>query len=310
MTIARVERIALREVWRHEAYDFTHWLQDNIEVLNEALGLSLSSPEREQAAGSFSADLVAEDESGSLVVIENQLERSDHDHLGKLITYSVAMDARTAIWIVADPRPEHIGAVNWLNESSSADFYLVKVEAIRIGESLPAPLLTLITGPSAEGREVGQTKKHMAERDAIRREFWTTLLHRARSRTKLHANISPGRENWISTTAGRSGCSFNYVIRQHDGQVELYIDRGRDADEENTRIFDLLVEHKGEIEAQMGESLEWQRLDGRRACRIRKVVAKGGYRDRDRWPEIQVAMIDSMIKLARALKPHFSRLDV
>ena len=143
----------------------------------------------------------------------------------------------------------------------------------------------------------------------MRREFWTTLLDRARTRTRLHANISPSRENWISATAGRSGCSFNYVIRQHDGQVELYIDRGRDADEENTRIFDLLVEHKDEIEAQIGESLDWQRLDGRRACRIRKVVALGGYRDQEGWPEVQDAMIDSMIKLARALKPHMSKLD-
>ena len=108
-------------------------------------------------------DLVAEDDKGDPVVIENQLERTDHDHLGKLITYLTAVGARAAIWIASDPRPEHINAVSWLNESNAASFYLLKVEAVRIGDSEPAPLLTLIVGPSKEGREVGETKKELAE---------------------------------------------------------------------------------------------------------------------------------------------------
>ena len=138
--IGKIERIPLRDVWEHEAYDFTQWLQDNIEVLNDVLDFDLSAPESEQSAGSFSADLVAEDESGNLVIIENQLEKSNHDHLGKLITYLVTLDAKRAIWIVADPRPEHVSAIAWLNESSAANFYLLKLESIKIGESPPAPL--------------------------------------------------------------------------------------------------------------------------------------------------------------------------
>ena len=146
--IGSLQRVALREVWPHEALDFTPWLEENIDVLNNAIDLSLSIVEREQAAGDFSVDLVAEDESGNPIIIENQLERSNHDHLGKLITYLTAIGAKAAIWIVADPRPEHIGAISWLNESSSAAFYLIKVEAVRIGDSPPAPLLTLIVGSS------------------------------------------------------------------------------------------------------------------------------------------------------------------
>jgi hypothetical protein len=105
------------------------------DVLNDALGITLVNVEREQAAGSFSIDLVAEDEGGGKVIIENQLEKSNHDHLGKLITYLTALNARAAIWIVAEPRPEHVAAISWLNDSSSAAFYLVKVEAVRIGSS-------------------------------------------------------------------------------------------------------------------------------------------------------------------------------
>jgi RecB family endonuclease NucS len=97
--IGKIHRVGLREVWKHEAFDFTTWLEDNIDVLNDAIGVNLSSAERERAAGAFSVDLVAEDEQGNPVVIENQLERSNHDHLGKLITYLTAIGAKVAIWL-------------------------------------------------------------------------------------------------------------------------------------------------------------------------------------------------------------------
>lgn len=307
-TVGKLQRVPLREVWRRED-EFTRWLQDNIDVLSEEIDLSLSSPEREQSAGTFSVDLVGEDESGNPVVIENQLERSDHDHLGKLITYVTAIGGKAAVWIVAEPRAEHVAAISWLNESSPAGFYLVKVEAVRIEDSPPAPLLTLIVGPSEESRGVGETKKELAERHIMRRRFWTELLERARGRTKLHANISPGYSNWIGTGAGRSGLGYSYVIRQHEANVELYIYRGKDADdEENKRIFDALAASKADVEKRFGGSLEWQRLERKRACRIKKDLAGGGYRDEAKWPEIQDAMIDAMIRLEAALGPHINEL--
>ena len=146
-------------MWKHEAHDFTTWLQDNIDILNDVIDINLVSAEREQSAGTFSIDLVAEDDSGSLIVVENQLEKTNHDHLGKIITYLTSISASTAIWIVSDARPEHINAINWLNESSSADFYLIKLEAIKIENSPAAALFTLIVGPSIEAKQVGATKK-------------------------------------------------------------------------------------------------------------------------------------------------------
>jgi hypothetical protein len=310
MTVGKLQRVPLREVWIRGELDFTRWLQDNLDVLNEAAGLSLSGAEREQSAGAFSVDLVAEDESGNTVVIEIQLEKSDHDHVGKLITYLVAIDAKTAIWIVADPRPEHVGAISWLNESSPAAFYLLKVEAVKIGDSPPAPLLTLIVGPSEESRDVGATKKELAERYGIRLRFWTQLLQRARERTRLHANISPGQYNWLGTSAGQRGLGLNYSVLKHEATVELYIDRGKDAEAENKAIFDTLASSKAAIEEAFGEPLEWQRLEGKRACRIKKDVKLGGYRDEERWPEVQHAMIDAMIRLDKALRPHIKKLEI
>src|SRR5215207_6380576 len=177
--IGKIQRVPLREVWKHEALDFTTWLRENIDVVSDVVNVPLDEAEREQSAGNFSVDLVARDSSGDPVVIENQLEKSDHDHLGKLLTYLVAFEAKAAIWIVSEPRPEHVSTITWLNESSPASFYLVKVEAIRIGDSPPAPLLTKVVGPSEESREVGETKKELAERYTLRRRFWTELLERA-----------------------------------------------------------------------------------------------------------------------------------
>ncbi len=308
--IGKIERVKLRDIWKHEAYDFTSWLQDNIDVLNDASGLSLSNPEREQSAGSFNVDLVAEDETGNPVIIENQLEKSDHNHLGKLLTYLTAIGAKTAIWIVADPRPEHVGAISWLNESSSANFYLFKIEGIRIGDSEPAPLLTLIVGPSEESREVGEKKKEMVERDSLRYKFWKGLLEKAKEKTKLHDSISPNQYSWIAAGCGKRGLSFNYGVTKHGSQVELYIDRGKDSEEENILIFDELMHHKEDVEKNFGEPLDWQRLENRRACRISKKIEIGGYRDEDKLPEIHEATIDAMCRLEKSLKVYISRLRI
>jgi hypothetical protein len=309
--IGKIDRVPLREVWAHEAQDFTTWLQENTDVLNDALDLSLSSAESEQAAGDFSVDIVAEDEAGNPVIIENQLEKSDHNHLGKLITYLTALEARAAVWMVADPRPEHVGAIAWLNESTAASFYLVKVEAVKIGDSDPAPLLTLIVGPSEETEAVGVKKKELSERHVLRKRFWAGLLEHAKEQTELHAGRSATNYNWIGTGAGKRGLGLNYVVRRDGADVELYIDRGKEAKEENAALFDALAASKDEIDGAFGEPLQWERLEGKRACRIRHSIAVGGYRDDEaRWPEIHDAMIDAMIRLEKALRPHIDALEV
>lgn len=305
--IGKLERVALREVWRHEAYDFTRWLQDNIDVLNEALGLTLINVEREQAAGSFSIDLVAEREGGGKVVIENQLEKSNHDHLGKLLTYMVAMESQTAVWIVSEPRPEHVSVIAWLNESSSSDFYLLKVEAVRIGCSPPAPLLTRIVGPSAETAAVSRSKREFAERHDVRQNWWAKLV--ARPDARMHSHVTPGPSTWIGVSSGTRGLNFNYVITQHECGAELYIDRGKGSDAETKAIFDQLLARRQEIDTAFGGSLSWERLDEGRASRIRARIATGGYRaSEDEWDAIQTAQVDAMNRLQRALQPHLKTL--
>jgi hypothetical protein len=307
-TIGKLQRVDLREVWKHEAKDFTQWLQDNIDVLNGVIDLNLVNVDREQSAGSFSVDLVAEDEGGGTVIIENQLEKSNHDHLGKLITYLTAMTARAAVWIVSEPRPEHVAAIAWLNESTSADFYLLKVEAVRIGDSPAAPLLTVIVGPSQESKSVGHQKKELAERYEIRSAWWKRLVERPDA--KLHAHITPGPYSWIGTSSGVRGLGLNYVVTQNDCSAELYIDRGKDAAEENKKIFDQLFASRAEIEEAAGEKLSWERLEGRRGCRIR-VTIPGGYRSPEEdWDTIQAKQVSAMNRLAQALQPYIKKLKL
>jgi len=309
--IGRLQRVALREVWKHEAQDFTQWLQNNIEVLNESLNLNLTGTVRERSAGDFSVDLVADDDEGGTVVIENQLEKSNHDHLGKLITYLTAISAKTAIWIVSDPRPEHVAAIGWLNQSTSADFYMVKVEAVRIADSPAAPLFTLIVGPSDETKEAGETKKEIAERFLIRKHWWTSLIERSVAVSKTHAHITPSDGGWISASTGVRGLSFNYVVMQDECRVELYIDRGKDSDDENKQIFDQLHANRQAIEQSFGAPLVWERLEGRRACRIQHTRQEGGYRSpEEQWAQIQDKTIHDMDRLEKALQPYLRQLKV
>lgn len=306
--IGKLQRVPLREVWKHEAQDFTVWLRDNLEVLNEVTGLSLASAENEQTAGDFRVDLVAEDADGSTVVIEHQLERSDHDHLGKLVTYVSAMNAAAAIWIVAEPRPEHVTAITWLNQGGAASFFLIQAEAVRIEESPPAPLLTVIARPSEEGLLIGKVKKAQGERGLRRRRFWELLLDQAKSQTKLHSGVSPNDSTWIATGAGRSGISYNYVIGMSESRVEVYIDRGKDAEDANRAMYEALAASREAIDKTFGEALDWQPLEGRRASRIAKKLPGGYQDDETKWPKICEEMIDSMIRLEKAVKPHIHEL--
>jgi hypothetical protein len=183
MSIGKLEKVELRDIWKNEAKDFTTWLYENLDALSEAINLNLLEPEQEkQVEGSrYSIDIMAETENGEGVIIENQLEQSDHKHLGQIITYLTNMDSKIAVWVCKEPRQEHINAINWLNETSDEDFnfYLVKLEAYKIGESEPAPFFSVICQPSKEQKEIGRDKKVLKEERLARkhrRDLCDTLV--------------------------------------------------------------------------------------------------------------------------------------
>lgn len=309
--IGRLEPVPIRELWRHEERGFSAWLEANLERLSEAIGVPLSDPQRELLAGGYQCDLVAEDGNGDRVVIENQLEATDHDHLGKLLTYLTNLEASAAVWITTDPRAEHVRAIQWLNETTpdNISFYLVQLAAYRIqGCSPVAPLMTVVVKPSAESKTFGKQKKELAERHVLRLKFWGQLLERAKQCGVLyHAQRSPSKDSWISAGAGvEAGVSFNYIIWvTEEAAVELYLNTGDK--NENKRMFDVLYEKKNDIERSFGSPLSWERLDDKNASRVRFFVKEGGLKDEAKWESVQSAMVSAMDKLVKAVKPYLTR---
>lgn len=310
-TIAKLEVVPLRKLWPHEERGFSSWLFSNLDGLAETLDITLLNPEREKPVGRFSLDLLAETEDGVQVIIENQLDTTDHAHLGKVLTYLANLEAKIAIWIVGDAREEHAEAIRWLNEFTPADmaFYLVKLSAYQIGDSHPAPHFEVVAGPTEIGRVIGQEKKDLATRHALQIKFWDQLLRRAKQRGVLwHAQLSPGKQMWIAAGAGvKAGVRLSYLIwKETESGVELYIDTGDEVD--NKQIFDALISKRNEVESAFGAPLTWDRLDEKRASRVRFVMQGGGLRDGEEgWPRIQDAMIDAMDRLAKAVKPVLSK---
>ena len=310
MKIGRIQRVPVRELWEREDTGFTVWLEQNVDVLGEALGLQLSVLEREQAVGPFRADLVAEDSEGRLVIIENQLEPTNHDHLGKVVTYFANLDAKTAIWVSTDPRHEHVKAVNWLNESTPADqwFYAVLLEAVFIEEGIAAPLFTVIAGPSSEGKAIGNEKKEHADRHLRRLTFWEELLKRAKAKGFLHhENRQPTTRAYFGVSTGTPGTSWLYHtwVNGKSG-VTLYI-LARDRSE-TKRIFDLLYAARSEIESAFGEPLQWERLDEKTSSRIHHKFNGSFQSPEDNWPEIQDELIDCMDRFIASVGPHLSNI--
>jgi hypothetical protein len=305
MVVSRLKRVPVRHVWRNEERDFTPWLKENIDILAEALGMELSVVEREAKVGEyFEVDLLAEGPNGDYVVIENQFGKSNHDHLGKLVTYLTNYEAKTALWICEDPQPEHIEAIDWLNKNTPPDvaFYLIKLEVFQIENSPPAPHFSIVSQPSKQIKEAGAMAGELAERHVKRLEFWKQLLEKNRGKTDLFSAVSPSKECWLTTGAGKSGLGYVYVILMDSARIELYIDTG-DANK-NKKIFDELHKKKQEIETDFGGELEWQRLDDKRASRIAKTVTNKGLKDIDDWSSIQDKMIDTMIRFEKALAKH------
>jgi hypothetical protein len=312
--IGKIIKVRLRELWKKEDKDFTTWLEENIDFLNDILDFDLNIISREEKVGPFRVDLYAEDNYGNKVIIENQLEKTDHDHLGKVITYLTNLGANSAIWITSKPTEEHTKAIEWLNEitPNNIAFYLIKIEAIRIeNQPVAAPLFTIINSPTIEAKQIGEEKKEYAQRHIVRKEFWTKLLEKAKEKTSLYSNVSPNIYSWIGTGAGKSGIGYNLTITNRKGGCEVYLDRGKEfADPNINKIrFDKLINKKEEIEQDFGGKLNWERLDNKRASRISIYFENGTLKDKETWEDLQGKMVDAAIRLEKAFKEHIKKLD-
>jgi len=310
-SIQKIKRVPLRELWRKEDKDFTKWLEEHIDFLNDAIGFDISIESREEKVGPFKVDLYGEDNAGNKVIIENQLEKSDHKHLGQLITYLTNLGANIAIWICKEPTEEHTKAIDWLNEVSPDDisFYLIKLEAIRIGDDSPAgPLFTVVKRPTTEKKQIGAEKKEYAQRHVFREKFWTQFLTEINKKNSLFANISPSTDNWIGIGMGRGGFNLNLVISKKYARAEIYINRGEM--EENKKAFDSLYSLKDEIEKEFGSKLTWERMEDNVTSRIKHQLDGVNVTNEEDWPKMNEFIIDSAERMHRAFKDPIHKIKV
>lgn len=293
--MGRLERVALRDAWANEAADFTPWLAEeaNIRLLGETIGLELEVDSTEKEVGPFAADILCRDTAtDAWVLIENQLEKTDHTHLGQLMTYSAGLDAVTIIWIARQFTEEHRAALDWLNRVTDEDinFFGLEIELWRIGDSPMAPKFNVVCQPNEWVRNVKGTTsgRELSEFRRIQLDFWTGFKAYMDERSHVKCG-KPGPQHWIVVPAGRTGFRVQGVFSTWDSdedknqgviRAEFVTDH-----EEYAKAFYAYLESRKEIvEREAGEALHWYNPNNARVCRIyvRKPV---DIMARESWPQ-------------------------
>jgi hypothetical protein len=298
MQFGKLSRLDPRDVWPHEALQFTPWLAENLSALGEALGIDLELSSTEAPVGGFSLDILARDlNHDRVVVIENQLTRTDHDHLGKLLTYASGHDAQVVVWIASEIREEHRQALDWLNNrtDSDANFFGVVVEVLKIDDSLPAPNFKLVASPNQWFKQVKQPPQTISVKGEAYRAFFQTLIDRLRVEQNFTNAKAASATNWYAFASGIRGVQYGANFTgSSQARVEIYLDTG---EQESTKIiFDSAEARRGEFEAAFGAALSWERLDERRASRI-AVYRPGRIQDEAQLGEIEDWMIENLLRM-------------
>ena len=314
--LAKIERVPdLRATWPNEAQHFTPWLADNLSELGEALGMDLELQQREASVGGYSLDILATDRNQNRpVIIENQLEVTNHTHLGQLLTYAAGFDAGVIVWLTKEFRDEHRQTLDWLNQRTGADtqFFGVVVELWRIGDSLPAVHFNVVATPNEWRKEtatrVRGNEPIVSARSERYRNFFQPLIDTLREKHKFTNVYKAQPQNWYSFSAGY-GQRITYGANftgQKQARVEVYIDDGDGGS--NVRLLESLEVHRFEIESALGETLDWQRLENRRACRIALDRPGSIEDDADTLAEIQDWMVKNLLNFKGVFGPRLAEL--
>ena len=291
----------LRSIWPHEALNFTPWVAENVDLLADAVGLDITVDETESSVGDFNVDIYAS-ETGTdrKIIIENQLEDTDHDHLGKLITYASGKGADVVIWVVKHAREEHKAAVEWLNNHTDdkMGFFLCEIKLFQIGDSQIAPAFTVVERPNDWTKEIRKTASANSTQQQ-RLEYWQAFNDYAFSDanfSRIFNKRKPTTDHWMDFSIGSSAChiAVSQIQKRKAVDVELYIN-------DDKELFKSLFAYKDEIEKNMEMELEWKELPERKASRI-LIEKTVDLDDRATWPEQFDYIMDTCIKMKRAFK--------
>jgi len=300
VTFGQLSDLPLREAWEHEASDFTPWLSENIEYLSDAIGIPLELTGQEVRVETFAADFLARNlDDDSIVLVENQLEVTDHKHLGQIMTYLAGLEARTVIWIASQFREPHLSAIRWLNQHTTErfSFFAVKLRVVRIGDSPVAPIFEVIEQPNDWDRDIkDKVSKEGATYYDEKQRFWATLLER-------HPHLADlGFRAWRY--------SNNYVELYDDPVIQISVWFGKAScgvfvrgawGEAIEPVLETLEPHRERLESELGASLD---PSGRGSHLLVQEFSKG-MQDESAWPDI----MDWMEKMVAEYKAALSVLD-
>lgn len=298
--LSRLKKVDLRKVWNHEAYDFTQWLaeEENIELLGNEIGIEIVPLETEASVGRFQVDVLAEEaNTGRNIIIENQLERTDHQHLGKLITYSAGIDASIIIWIVKSGLEEHQQAIQWLNEMTDKElnFFLVQIELWQIDDSSIAPKINVLEKPNYWSKDVrkGVETAKLSDTKKLQLDFWTNLKEYSEVNNKGISFRKPRPQHWYDVSFGTSEAHIALAVNTQRNEIscDLYIPDSPD-------IYQKFYQNKEEIEELLNYKLEWQELPEKKASRVKKAKSYSITDNKDNWEEAFDWMIEQVQKFS------------
>ena len=320
LQLGRLEEVDPREVWRDEARDFTPWLAENLSVLSEAVGLPLELVGQEEQVGDFTADIVASVDDVP-VVIENQLARTDHLHLGQLLTYAAGKDARILIWVTPELREEHQAALEWINRytQDEIDVFGVEVRAVKIGESRLAPEFRVVVAPNywqrrqrrkrpqsstAPTRSANWGGQFTSEYSSFFSPIVAVLAERGLTQKSRNAY---GRH--YASAFGLDGMSYGTVFLGREGGigcVQVYFSSKQE--ERNKQLFDLLAESKNEIEEELGTELSWERWERNPWCALRMTRPAAITDPPEMLEEVAQWMIKQMPRFVEVVEPRLREI--
>lgn len=310
--LSTLVRVPPREAWKHEAGDFTPWLAEtaNLATLADALGLGeLELVATEHQVGDFKLDILCTD-GADQVIIENQLERTNHAHLGQIITYAAGIGAKKIIWVAETFRPEHVAALEFLNQNTTEDlnFFAVEIELWRIGDSPLAPKFEVVVKPNEwakAGREQARAAVSATPTKQLYLRLWTELVALLAKRASTIRPQKPRPQMWLNNSMGRAGFRLNPTASQQGKRlgVEVYIDHP-----ESKRLFQALAAQREQLEQQLGFALDWQELPEAQACRIASWRPNSPLEEEASWSEYLDWFVERLVKMNAVFRPAIQAL--
>jgi hypothetical protein len=294
--LGEIKKVGVKNVWAHEEQDFTPWLakEENIAKLSREIGLELQVERIEVPVGPYSADILAKETSGSFVVIENQFGKTDHDHLGKVLTYAATLGATSVIWIAERFTDEHRKVIEWLNEHTSVDLglYAVEIELWQIDSSKPAVRFNVLSKPTEIARQaiVAKSAGPLSDARKLQLEFWTEFRDKLLERKVVPSAQTPRPQYWFDVALGRANIYLSNIANTSDGRIGVRVYIGKKIAE---AALPQLVAERAAIEAEIGEQLQWNPNPDNDDKTI-GLSRDADLYNRDNWPEYISWLVDKV----------------